>query len=91
MMFISPAITGLMALIVPPAAISAVFFGKYIRGLTHKTQDAVGQMTNVANERLQGPAFRVIQAYNAQRREAKRLDKEISKIAELQTREAKGV
>ncbi len=89
MAYISSSLTLLMLAVVPPAAISAVFFGRYIRGLTLKTQDAIGQMTNVANERLTPTAFRTIQAFNAQKRESARVDKEIQKIADLQGREAK--
>ncbi|KDN40009.1 hypothetical protein K437DRAFT_258792 [Tilletiaria anomala UBC 951] len=89
MLWISTDLTLVMMGIVPPAAISAVFYGRYIRNLTHKTQDAVGRMTDVANERLAPAAFRTITAYNTQNMEIKRLGREIQSIAEIQAKEAR--
>lgn len=89
MLWISTDITFLMLGIIPPAAIGAVWYGRYIRGLTHKTQDAVGRMTDVATERLGPAAFRTITAYNAQPREVKRLSGSIKDIVDLQVIEAK--
>lgn len=89
MFWISTDLTLVMMGIVPPAAITAVFYGRYIRRLTHKTQEAVGKMTDVANERLAPAAFRTITAYSTQDREVRRLEREIQAIADLQGKEAR--
>uniref|UniRef100_V5GIH8 Uncharacterized protein n=1 Tax=Kalmanozyma brasiliensis (strain GHG001) TaxID=1365824 RepID=V5GIH8_KALBG len=88
MFMISSKLTLLMMAVVPPAAIGAVFYGRYLRDLTHKTQDAVGQMTRLAEERLSPPAFRTLTAFNTQRQELRRFDGKIGSIVDLQTKEA---
>ncbi|SPO25156.1 probable ATP-binding cassette (ABC) transporter [Ustilago trichophora] len=88
MFMISSKLTLLMMAVVPPAAIGAVFYGRYLRDLTHKTQDAVGQMTRLAEERLSPPAFRTLTAFNTQRQELRRFDDKIGTIVDLQTKEA---
>ncbi len=88
MFMISSKLTLLMMAVVPPAAIGAVFYGRYLRDLTHKTQDAVGNMTRLAEERLSPPAFRTLTAFNTQRQELRRFDERIGAIVELQTKEA---
>jgi ABC-type multidrug transport system fused ATPase/permease subunit len=88
MFYISSHLTLLMLAVVPPAAIGAVFYGRYLRDLTHRTQDAVGAMTRVAEERLSGPAFRTIAAYGTQTSESARFAAKVRDIVALQTREA---
>ncbi|SPO37190.1 probable ATP-binding cassette (ABC) transporter [Pseudozyma flocculosa] len=88
MFLLSAKLTLLMMAVVPPAAIGAVFYGRYLRDLTHKTQDAVGAMTRLAEERLSPPAFRTLTSFNTQRQEAKRFDAKVQDIVALQTKEA---
>ncbi|PWN29770.1 hypothetical protein BDZ90DRAFT_273637 [Jaminaea rosea] len=87
MFLISPALTLLMMAVVPPAAIGAVFYGRYLRDLTNKVQEAVGQMTRTAEERLNSQAFRTVTAFNAQRSEQRRFDEKVNSIAKLETKE----
>ncbi|PWN47762.1 hypothetical protein IE53DRAFT_390093 [Violaceomyces palustris] len=88
MFLLSSKLTLLMLTVVPPAAIGAVFYGRYLRDLTLKTQDAVGAMTRLAEERLSPPAFRTLTAFNTQKAEARRFDEKVGSIVELQTKEA---
>ncbi|UZJ51787.1 hypothetical protein CBS101457_001107 [Exobasidium rhododendri] len=88
MFLISSQLTLLMMAVVPPAAIGAVFYGRYLRDLTHKTQDAIGAMTRTAEERLSPPAFRTIAAHNTQDEESQRFKKRVEGIVRLQTKEA---
>ena len=39
-------------LIVPPIAIVGVFYGRYVRDLSKKTQTALGEITKIARLRL---------------------------------------
>lgn len=88
MFWISSQLTLLMMAVVPPAAIGAVFYGRYLRDLTHRTQDAVGAMTRTAEERLSPPAFRTITAFNTQAEEGVRFSSKVKDIVALQTKEA---
>ncbi|CAO1615991.1 unnamed protein product [Sympodiomycopsis kandeliae] len=87
MFLISPSLTLLMMGVVPPAAIGAVFYGRYLRDLTNKTQEAVGQMTRTAEERLNSAAFRTVTAFNAQGIEQRRFAEKVKGIADLETKE----
>lgn len=88
MFLISSQLTLLMMAVVPPAAIGAVFYGRYLRDLTHRTQDAIGAMTRTAEERLSPPAFRTITAHNTQKEESRRFEGKVKDIVQLQTKEA---
>ncbi|CAO1619949.1 unnamed protein product [Parajaminaea phylloscopi] len=87
MFLISPSLTLLMMAVVPPAAIGAVFYGRYLRDLTNKVQEAVGQMTRNAEERLNSQAFRTVTAFNAQKAEERRFAEKVRAIAQLETKE----
>lgn len=88
MFYISTKLTLVMMMVVPPAALGAAFYGRYLRNLTNKTQEAVGVMTRTAEERLNAPAFRTIAASNTQALEEKRFRGRVRTIAALQTKEA---
>ncbi|KAJ1982875.1 ATP-binding cassette permease mdl1 [Dimargaris xerosporica] len=61
MVYMSPTLTGIMLAIVPPISVAAVVYGRFIRNLSHRTQDALGQTTKVAEERLGN--IRTVQAF----------------------------
>ena len=63
MFFISAKLTGVMLLIVPPISIAAVFYGRFLKKLSRKTQKAVGEMVAVSEERL--GAIRTVHAFNS--------------------------
>lgn len=88
MFYISTKLTLVMMLVIPPAALCAAYYGRFLRNLTNKTQDAVGVMTRTAEERLSPAAFRTISASGTQRAEEKRFDARVQEIAALQTKEA---
>lgn len=88
MFMISSQLTLLMMAVVPPAAIGAVFYGRYLRDLTNRTQEAVGAMTRNAEERLTPPAFRTVAAFNTQKDEVRRFENKVRDIVDLQTKEA---
>ncbi|KOS12761.1 atp-binding cassette transporter [Malassezia pachydermatis] len=88
MFYISTKLTLVMMMVIPPAALGAAFYGRFLRNLTNRTQDAVGVMTRTAEERLNPPAFRTITAFNTQGLEAKRFNGRVQDIAALQTKEA---
>lgn len=54
--FTSPRLTGLILIIVPVVALSAVFFGRYIRTISKKVQDDIADSNTIVMESLQGIA-----------------------------------
>lgn len=64
MVYISTKLTMVMLAVVPPVSLGAVFYGRYLRNLSKQTQDALGDMTKVAEEKLS--AFRTLTAFNSQ-------------------------
>lgn len=86
MFFISSKLTTVMLAIVPPIAIGAVFYGRYLKRLSTASQDALADASNLANERLN--AFRTITAFNKQDDESRRFERKIDKVLDLGRREA---
>ncbi|KAI8865317.1 hypothetical protein GQ42DRAFT_129636, partial [Ramicandelaber brevisporus] len=68
MMYVtSPALTGMMGIIIPPIVLGAVFYGRYVRTISKKTQEAVGESSKLASEKL--GALATVQAFTEERRE----------------------
>ena len=85
MYLISPSLTALMLLIIPPISFSSFFYGRYIRKISLMTQEAMGRMTKLAEERLS--AHRTITAANTQIEEGKRYSEGVNNVYQLQRKE----
>ncbi|KAH9985450.1 P-loop containing nucleoside triphosphate hydrolase protein [Russula vinacea] len=86
MMYISSHLTFLMLAIVPPISLGAVFYGRYLKRLSNKTQEALGDMSKVAQEAL--AALRTVQVFNAASYEEKKFSGRVERILTLARREA---
>ncbi|KAF7351012.1 ATP-binding cassette transporter [Mycena sanguinolenta] len=86
MFYISPTLTMLMLLVVPPVSLGAVFYGRYLKKLSNQTQEAIGEMTKVASESLS--ALRTVQAYNAHEQERMKFHERINYVLSLAKKEA---
>ncbi|KAI9447092.1 P-loop containing nucleoside triphosphate hydrolase protein [Lactarius psammicola] len=86
MLYISSHLTILMLAIVPPISLGAVFYGRYLKRLSYKTQVALGDMTKVAQEAL--AALRTVQVYNAAPHEEKKFSERVDRVLVLARREA---
>jgi putative ABC transport system ATP-binding protein len=86
MFWLSPSITLLMLSIVPPVSLGAVFYGRYIKRLSGATQDALGEMSKVAQEALS--ALRTVQAFNAQPHARATFDARVAHVFALARKEA---
>ncbi|KAK0459094.1 P-loop containing nucleoside triphosphate hydrolase protein [Desarmillaria tabescens] len=86
MFYISPTLTMLMLVIVPPVSLGVVFYGRYLKKLSLRTQEAMGEMTKVATESL--PALRTVQAFNAQSQEQEKFHEKVMKVLQLARKEA---
>ncbi|THH13785.1 hypothetical protein EW146_g6479 [Bondarzewia mesenterica] len=86
MFYLSPTLTLLMLSVVPPISLGAVFYGRYIKKLSNRTQEALGDMTKVAQESLS--ALRTVQAFNAAPYEEAKFSSRIDRVLMLARREA---
>ncbi|GAA5891870.1 hypothetical protein JCM8208_002918 [Rhodotorula glutinis] len=87
MLYISSKVTAVMLLIVPPISVAAVFYGRFLKKLSRRTQKAVGEMVAVSEERL--GAIRTVQAFNAvDPVETSRFKAKVNKVFELAKTEA---
>ncbi|KAN0137900.1 ABC transporter type 1, transmembrane domain containing protein [Lactarius tabidus] len=86
MLYISLHLTFLMLAIVPPISLGAVFYGRYLKKLSNKTQEALGDMTKVAQEAL--AAHRTVQLFNAIPHEEKKFSDRVDHVLKLVRHEA---
>ena len=61
LVFLSPPLTGVMLLLVPPTVIGAFFFGRKVRKLSRAVQDALAEAGKVAQESISG--IRTVRAF----------------------------
>ncbi|WVQ77988.1 hypothetical protein IAT38_000069 [Cryptococcus sp. DSM 104549] len=86
MFWISAKLTIVMLCVVPPVSLGAVFYGRYLRKLSNLTQEAVGDMSKVAEEKLN--AFKTVAAYNSQSLEAGLFSAKVDSVFQLAKKEA---
>ncbi|CCG82339.1 ABC multidrug transporter Mdr2 [Taphrina deformans PYCC 5710] len=86
MSYVSVKLTGIMMLIVPPIALGAIFYGRYVRKLSRKTQEALGDLTKVSEERLGN--VRTAQAFAGEQMEVRRYSERVREIFNLAKKEA---
>jgi len=72
MLYISPKLTLLMLGVVPPVAMGAAVYGRYIKKLSRQTQDALSSATKVAEEKISN--IRTVRAFAQEEKEQKRCD-----------------
>lgn len=85
MWLISPKLTLIMLLVVPPISIGSFFYGRFIRKLSLRTQEAMGNMSKLAEERLS--AHRTVTASNTQPPERARFASKVDAVYQLQKKE----
>ena len=68
--YISPKLTLMMMGVVPPVALSAVYYGRRVRKLSKESQDALARASDVAVESLGG--IRTVRGFAAEKKEVTR-------------------
>ncbi|MCJ1314476.1 ATP-binding cassette permease mdl1 [Agyrium rufum] len=86
MAYVSLKLTGILALMFPPVAIGAFFYGRAIRNLSRKIQRNLGTLTKIAEERLGN--VRTSQAFVGEIIEVSRYNNQVRKIFSLGKTEA---
>ncbi len=77
----SPQLTGLMLLIIPVAAISAMYFGRYIRSLARQRQDMLAESNVVVEETLQN--IQTVKSFTNEQLESRRYASFQTKVVSL--------
>jgi ABC-type multidrug transport system fused ATPase/permease subunit len=62
------------------------FYGRYLKKLSNRTQESLGEMSSTAQEALS--AMRTVQAYNAMPVEENKFNKKVQNVFELAKKEA---
>ncbi|EDO39130.1 predicted protein [Nematostella vectensis] len=86
MAYVSPKLTGIVLLIVPPVAVGAVVYGRFLRSITKRTQDSLADATQVAEERISN--IHVVRAFGQENREIKSYTDRVEYVLQLAKREA---
>lgn len=85
MYLISPKLCAVMLILFPPISIGSYYYGRYIRKLSLKTQEALGNMSKLAEERLS--AHRTVTASNTQPSERALFAGKVASVFNLQKKE----
>ncbi|KAF2716526.1 ATP-binding cassette permease [Polychaeton citri CBS 116435] len=86
MAYTSIKLTGILAIMAPPVAIGAFFYGRAIRDLSRRIQKNLGTLTKIAEERLGN--VRTSQAFVGELQEVHRYNTQVRKIFDLGKRDA---
>ncbi|KAK0720358.1 P-loop containing nucleoside triphosphate hydrolase protein [Lasiosphaeris hirsuta] len=86
MAWLSPKLTSIILVMVPPIALGAFFYGRTIRNLSRQIQKNVGTLMKIAEERLGN--IKTSQAFVGEVQEIGRYSKQVKKIFALGRRDA---
>ncbi|KAK2059613.1 ABC transporter [Colletotrichum caudatum] len=86
MVWLSPKLTGLLLIMLPPVAVGAFFYGRAIRNVSKGIQKNLGTLTKIAEERLGN--VKTSQAFVGEVQEVARYNKQVKKIFALGKKES---
>ncbi|KAJ0002206.1 hypothetical protein NQD34_002002 [Periophthalmus magnuspinnatus] len=86
MFYVSPSLASFVLLIVPPVAVLAVIYGRYLRSISKKTQDALAQATQLAEERIGN--IRTVRAFGKELSEVVTYSQRTDSVLSLAKKEA---
>ncbi|KAL0932998.1 ABC transporter ATP-binding protein [Colletotrichum truncatum] len=86
MVWLSPQLTGLLLIMLPPVAVGAFFYGRAIRNVSKGIQKNLGTLTKIAEERLGN--VKTSQAFVGEVQEVRRYNHQVKKIFALGRKES---
>ncbi|XP_077376063.1 ATP-binding cassette sub-family B member 10, mitochondrial [Festucalex cinctus] len=86
MFYVSPSLASFMLLIVPPLAGVAVVYGRYLRSISKRTQDALAEATQLAEERISN--MRTVRAFGKELSEVNTYTQKTDQVLNLARKEA---
>ncbi|KAM6407134.1 LOW QUALITY PROTEIN: ATP-binding cassette sub-family B member 10, mitochondrial [Pluvialis apricaria] len=86
MFFVSPSLAAFVLSVVPPLAVVAVIYGRYLRKLTKMTQDSLAEATQLAEERIGN--IRTVRAFGQEVAEMEKYTNKVDYVLQLSKKEA---
>ncbi|CAG11010.1 unnamed protein product, partial [Tetraodon nigroviridis] len=86
MFYVSPSLASFVLLIVPPVTVLAIVYGRYLRSISKRTQDALAQATQLAEERISN--LRTVRAFGKELSEVEAYTQKTDEVFQLAKREA---
>ncbi|NWW57868.1 ABCBA protein, partial [Ifrita kowaldi] len=86
MFFVSPSLAAFVLSVVPPLAVLAVIYGRYLRKLTKMTQDSLAEATQLAEERIGN--IRTVRAFGQEVAEMEKYTNKVDYVLQLAKKEA---
>ncbi|XP_071595046.1 ATP-binding cassette sub-family B member 10, mitochondrial isoform X1 [Heliangelus exortis] len=86
MFFVSPSLAAFVLSVVPPLAVLAVIYGRYLRKLTKLTQDSLAEATQLAEERIGN--IRTVRAFGQEVAEMEKYTNKVDYVLQLARKEA---
>ncbi|NWW82986.1 ABCBA protein, partial [Climacteris rufus] len=86
MFFVSPSLAAFVLSVVPPLAVLAVIYGRYLRKLTKMTQDSLAEATQLAEERIGN--IRTVRAFGQEVAEMGKYTNKVDYVLQLAKKEA---
>ncbi|XP_073729740.1 uncharacterized protein abcb10 [Misgurnus anguillicaudatus] len=86
MLYVSPSLAAFVLMIVPPVALMAVIFGRFLRSISRRTQDALAAATQLAEERISN--MRTVRAFGKELTELQKYAEKVDHVLELAKKEA---
>ncbi|XP_069840804.1 ATP-binding cassette sub-family B member 10, mitochondrial [Dendropsophus ebraccatus] len=86
MFFVSPQLAMFVLSIVPPLAVVAVIYGRYLRKVSKLTQDSLAEASQLSEERIGN--IRTVRAFGKEMLEMKKYDSKVDYVLELAYKEA---
>uniref|UniRef100_A0A672GJ31 ATP-binding cassette, sub-family B (MDR/TAP), member 10 n=1 Tax=Salarias fasciatus TaxID=181472 RepID=A0A672GJ31_SALFA len=86
MFYVSPNLANFVLLIVPPMVLFAIIYGRYLRTIAKRTQDALAQTTQLAEERISN--VRTVRAFGKELSEVNMYIQKANHVLTLARKEA---
>ncbi|XP_041846877.1 ATP-binding cassette sub-family B member 10, mitochondrial [Melanotaenia boesemani] len=86
MFYVSPSLASFVLLIVPPMAVLAIIYGRYLRAISKRRQDALAQATQFAEERISN--MRTVRAFGKELSEVNLYTQKTDHVLNLAKKEA---
>ncbi|XP_046886148.1 ATP-binding cassette sub-family B member 10, mitochondrial [Hypomesus transpacificus] len=86
MFYVSPSLAAFVLMIVPPMAVLAVVYGRYLRSISKRTQDSLAEATQLAEERISN--LRTVRAFGKELTEVEKYMEKADYVFQLAKKEA---
>ncbi|XP_032804421.1 ATP-binding cassette sub-family B member 10, mitochondrial isoform X2 [Petromyzon marinus] len=86
MFYVSPKLATFVLGVVPPIALIAVVYGRYLRRITKRTQDSLAEATQVAEERIGN--IRTVRSFAKEELEMQKYSSKVNYVLQLAYKEA---